>query len=256
MAEPNEILANELQQQLFVPVEMANQASVGGMVLLTCLMLLGLLGMAWTNTGGRNKAQSVHSDNSHSFHGRHTMRSASPSLSSAVSMGNSSHITSVSQHHLGSGPKSLPLSIVSVMSRGTMTSANKCTMTDGIKFDIKDDLKRLNLHEKYSHSRVGSIVNTADITVIEERERQIERKDSSNTESYERDDVGNPVLAKKLSVDNETNTPWNGVENAAFDSEEGVVEASRRCSDYVNTNCSGRRRKFEPKYATISNMHL
>lgn len=253
MAEPQEVLAKELQQQLFVPMEMANQASVGGMALLTCLMLLGLLGMAWLSAGRRKKAGSVHSDHSHSFHaGSRHMRSTSPSLVSALSMGNSSHISSISQHHhMSNGPKSLPLSIISVMSRSTMTSKNQSTMTDGITFDLEEEIKRLQ--DIYSRSRIGSIVNTADIVIIPER--HIERKDSSNMESYDVIRDSRFSLCKKSSVDSETNTPWRGVENAGFEDEvDGVADATRRMSDFVNNNCSGRRRKFEPKYATISNI--
>lgn len=258
MAEPAEVLAKQLHEQLFEPVEMANQASVAGMVVLSCLLLLGLLLMAWLSAGQQNKAESVHSENSHSFHesSRHTMRSTSPSLISGLSVGNSSHISSISQLHHMSGPKSLPLSIISCMSRGTMTSVNKSTMTEGLQFSLEEELKRMNLLDKYTPSRMGSIVNTADITIIQEK--QIERKDSSNTESFAHRIIDNnfSLCSKKSSVDSETNTTFQGLPNGAFEDEEEIADATRRCSDYVNNNCSGRRRKFEPKYATITKMQL
>ncbi|ODM92316.1 Platelet glycoprotein 4 [Orchesella cincta] len=234
MVEPNEVLMDELQQQLFVPVEWANQASVGGMAVLACLMLLGLLGMIWVNTNNRNKASSIHSDHSDSFHAhspsRHTMRSTSPSLISSLSMGNSSHISSISQHHHGSaGPKSLPLSIVSVMSRGTMTSTNQGTMTD-IPFNLEEDINRIS-KEQAKSKRVPAtinkmdIVNTADVCVHEQPEN--EAKQGAVNGAFEED------------------TPSSGEGS-------NVAAAASRCSEYVNTTCSGRRRKFEPKYATIS----
>lgn len=135
-----------------------------------------------------------------------------------------------------------------------MTSVNKSTMTED-KFNMEEEIKRMNLLDKLSLSRMGSIVNTADVQTLT-TEKTIDRKDSSNTESFERKHTNNNNKKSTKMINSTQHEINSGEVNVGFegDSSSGddVSEASRRCSEHVNSNCSGRRRKFEPKYATIN----
>jgi len=126
---------------MFRPVEMAEKASVGGIISCSILLLLGILGCAFVSVG-RRKPSSIASGNSDSFHAeevRGSSRSRTGSLNSVRSV---SHISSMSGSGASSShPRSLA-SIISVVSRGTMTSENKGTMTES-PFDVEKEVKKL-----------------------------------------------------------------------------------------------------------------
>jgi hypothetical protein len=130
-----------LKNELFRPVAMAGKATVGGIISCSILVFLGIVGCAFVSKG-RRRTSSIASENSNSFHAEEARGSSRSRTGSLNSVGTMSRMSSMSRSGISSNhPKSLS-SIVSVVSRGTMTSENKGTMTDG-HFDVEEEVRKL-----------------------------------------------------------------------------------------------------------------
>lgn len=103
-------------------MEIANTVALGGLISCTILIMAGLLAIFSVRamfSRNRHSANSVTSDNSNSFHAESNSRESSRSRSGSIN--SFSRVSSATSFHTN---KSMG-SIVSVMSRGTMTTTSE-----------------------------------------------------------------------------------------------------------------------------------